>query len=398
MIKGKHIVVGVTGGIAAYKTAMLVSLLKKKGADVHVCMTANACRFITPLTFETLSANRVVTDTFSRETPYEVEHVALAKLADLIVIAPATANIIAKAANGIADDFLSTLLLAARGKVMFAPAMNTAMLHHAAVQRNMMQLREDGCLMVAPGSGMLACGDIGDGRMAEPQEICEAIEAALAPKDLEGIRLMVTAGPTRERLDDVRYLSNRSTGKMGYAIARAAVNRGAHVTLISGPTALEAPAGVEVRSVESAQQMYTACMEVFPQVDIAVKAAAVADYTPASYQPGKIKKGEDMKLSLVRTQDILQNLGAKKQRQILVGFAAEAADLEQNALAKLQRKHLDMIAANDISRADIGFGSDENLVTLFFADGTKKVLQKAEKEQIADGILDEALHLLQRKA
>ena len=209
---------------------------------------------------------------------------------------------------------------------------------------------------------------------------------------------MVTAGPTRERLDDVRYLSNRSTGKMGYAIARAAVNRGAHVTLISGPTALEAPAGVEVRSVESAQQMYTACMEVFPQVDIAVKAAAVADYTPASYQPGKIKKGEDMKLSLVRTQDILQNLGAKKQKQILVGFAAEAADLEQNALAKLQRKHLDMIAANDISRADIGFGSDENLVTLFFADGTKKVLQKAEKEQIADGILDEALHLLQRKA
>lgn len=398
MIKGKHIVVGVTGGIAAYKAAMLVSLLKKKGADVHVCMTANACRFITPLTFETLSANRVVTDTFSRETPYEVEHVALAKLADLIVIAPATANIIAKAANGIADDFLSTLLLAARGKVMFAPAMNTAMLHHAAVQRNMMQLREDGCLMAAPGSGMLACGDIGDGRMAEPQEICEAIEAALAPKDLEGIRLMVTAGPTRERLDDVRYLSNRSTGKMGYAIARAAVNRGAHVTLISGPTALEAPAGVEVRSVESAQQMYTACMEVFPQVDIAVKAAAVADYTPASYQPGKIKKGEDMKLSLVRTQDILQNLGAKKQKQILVGFAAEAADLEQNALAKLQRKHLDMIAANDISRADIGFGSDENLVTLFFADGTKKVLQKAEKEQIADGILDEALHLLQRKA
>ena len=398
MIKGKHIVVGVTGGIAAYKAAMLVSLLKKKGADVHVCMTANACRFITPLTFETLSANRVVTDTFSREAPYEVEHVALAKLADLIVIAPATANIIAKAANGIADDFLSTLLLAARGKVMFAPAMNTAMLHHAAVQRNMMQLREDGCLMVAPGSGMLACGDIGDGRMAEPQEICEAIEAALAPKDLEGIRLMVTAGPTRERLDDVRYLSNRSTGKMGYAIARAAVNRGAHVTLISGPTALEAPAGVEVRSVESAQQMYTACMEVFPQVDIAVKAAAVADYTPASYQPGKIKKGEDMKLSLVRTQDILQNLGAKKQKQILVGFAAEAADLEQNALAKLQRKHLDMIAANDISRADIGFGSDENLVTLFFADGTKKVLQKAEKEQIADGILDEALHLLQRKA
>lgn len=397
MIKGKHIVVGVTGGIAAYKAAMLVSLLRKKGADVHVCMTENACHFITPLTFETLSANRVVTDTFSRETPYEVEHVALAKLADLIVVAPATANILAKAANGIADDFLSTLLLAARGKVMFAPAMNTAMLHHAAVQRNIAQLRVDGCLIVAPGSGMLACGDIGDGRMAEPQEICEAVEAALTPKDLEGVRLMVTAGPTRERLDDVRYLSNRSTGKMGYAIAKAAARRGAQVTLVSGPTALEAPAGVELRKVESAQQMYAACMEIFPQVDIAVKAAAVADYTPAAYHPGKIKKSDDMQLALVRTRDILQSLGEKKQKQILVGFAAEAAELERNAQDKLQRKHLDMIAANDISRSDIGFGSDENLVTLFFADGTKKVLQKAEKEQIADGILDEALSLLQKR-
>lgn len=397
MIKGKHIVVGVTGGIAAYKAAMLVSLLRKKGADVHVCMTENACHFITPLTFETLSANRVVTDTFSRETPYEVEHVALAKLADLIVVAPATANILAKAANGIADDFLSTLLLAARGKVMFAPAMNTAMLHHAAVQRNIAQLRVDGCLIVAPGTGMLACGDIGDGRMAEPQEICEAVEAALTPKDLEGVRLMVTAGPTRERLDDVRYLSNRSTGKMGYAIAKAAARRGAQVTLVSGPTALEAPAGVELRKVESAQQMYAACMETFPQVDIAVKAAAVADYTPAAYHPGKIKKSDDMQLPLVRTRDILQSLGEKKQKQILVGFAAEAAELERNAQDKLQRKHLDMIAANDISRSDIGFGSDENLVTLFFADGTKKVLQKAEKEQIADGILDEALSLLQKR-
>lgn len=397
MIKGKHIVVGVTGGIAAYKAAMLVSLLRKKGADVHVCMTENACHFITPLTFETLSANRVVTDTFSRETPYEVEHVALAKLADLIVVAPATANILAKAANGIADDFLSTLLLAARGKVMFAPAMNTAMLHHAAVQRNIAQLRVDGCLIVAPGSGMLACGDIGDGRMAEPQEICEAVEAALTPKDLEGVRLMVTAGPTRERLDDVRYLSNRSTGKMGYAIAKVAARRGAQVTLVSGPTALEVPAGVELRKVESAQQMYAACMEIFPQVDIAVKAAAVADYTPAAYHPGKIKKSDDMQLPLVRTRDILQSLGEKKQKQILVGFAAEAAELERNAQDKLQRKHLDMIAANDISRSDIGFGSDENLVTLFFADGTKKVLQKAEKEQIADGILDEALSLLQKR-
>lgn len=397
MIKGKHIAVGVTGGIAAYKAAMLVSLLKKKGADVHVCMTKNACQFITPLTFETLSGNRVVTDTFSRETPYEVDHVSLAKLADLIVVAPATANILAKAANGIADDFLSTLLLAARGKVLFAPAMNTAMLHHAATQRNIARLQEDGCLMVAPGSGMLACGDVGDGRMAEPQEICDAIEAALTQKDLQGLRLMVTAGPTRERIDDVRYLSNRSTGKMGYAIAKRAAVRGAEVTLISGPVSLEAPKGVEVRKVESAQQMYEACMEVFPRVDVAIKAAAVADYVPQQYRTGKMKKGEGMMLALDRTQDILQSLGERKQQQILVGFAAEAEDLEQNALGKLQRKHLDMIAANDISRSDIGFGSDDNSVSLFFADGEKKRLHKADKEQIADGILDEVIRLYKKK-
>jgi len=397
MIKGKHIVVGVTGGIAAYKAAMLVSLLKKKGADVHVCMTKNACQFISPLTFETLSSNRVVTDTFSREAPYEVDHVSLAKLADLVVVAPATANILGKAANGIADDFLSTLLLAARSKVLFAPAMNTAMLHHAAVQRNIEQLRNDGCLFVAPGSGMLACGDIGDGRMAEPAEICDAIEDVLTEKDLADVRIMVTAGPTKERIDDVRYLTNRSTGKMGYAIAEQAARRGAKVTLISGTSALPVPGGVEVRYIESAQQMYEVCTEVFPQTDIAIKAAAVADYTPAVYQPGKMKKGEDMQLQLVRTQDILQELGRQKQHQVLVGFAAEAADLEKNAVGKLQRKNLDMIAANDISRTDIGFGSNENLVTLFFADGSKKVLDKADKHLIANGILDEAAAIYRMK-
>ncbi len=398
MIKGKNIVVGVTGGIAAYKSAMLVSLLVKMGANVRVCMSEHACRFVSPLTFETLSSYRVVTDTFSREAPYEVEHVALAKWADLIVVAPATANILGKAANGIADDFLSTLLLAARARVMFAPAMNTAMLHHAAVQRNIARLSEDGCLFIKPGSGVLACGDIGDGRMAEPQEIAEAIQAALTPKDLAGILLMVTAGPTRQRIDDVRFLSNRSTGKMGYAIAKMAARRGAEVTLISGPTSLNVPYGVKLRCVESAQEMYNACTEVFSQTDIAIKAAAVADYTPAVYRQGKIKKGEDLRLELIRTQDILQSLGdEKKPGQVLVGFAAEAADLEQNAKAKIMRKNLDFISANDISRADIGFGSDQNLITLFFADGTKKILDKASKEEIADRILDEAKTIWQQK-
>lgn len=393
MIEGKHIVIGVTGGIAAYKAAALVSLLKKRGADVHVCMTKNAQQFVSPLTFETLSVNRVVTDTFSREAPFEVEHVSLAKLADLIVVAPATANILAKAAQGLADDFLSTLLLAARSPVLFAPAMNTAMLHHPAVQRNLAQLRADGCLFAAPGTGMLACGDVGDGRMAEPEEIAEAIEAALTPKDMQGVRLLVTAGPTRERLDDVRFLSNRSTGKMGYAIAAAAAARGAEVTLVSGPVALQPPAGVHCVPVESAQQMFEACRDAFPGVDIAVKAAAVADYTPAQYQAGKIKKSGDMQLELRRTQDILQTLGAQKAGQVLIGFAAEAADLEQNAMGKLQRKNLDFIAANDISRSDIGFGSEQNLVTLFFADGSKKTLEKAEKRQVAHAILDEAMRI-----
>ena len=245
---------------------------------------------------------------------------------------------------------------------------------------------------------MLACGDVGDGRMAEPEEIADAIEAALTPKDMQGVRLLVTAGPTRERLDDVRFLSNRSTGKMGYAIAAAAAARGAEVTLISGPVTLPPPFGVRCVSVESAQQMFEACWDAFPGVDIAVKAAAVADYTPAHYQAGKIKKSGDMLLELRRTRDILQTLGAKKTAaQVLVGFAAEAADLEQNAMGKLQRKNLDFIAANDISRSDIGFGSEQNLVTLFFADGSKKTLEKAEKRQVAHALLDEAMRIYQAR-
>lgn len=390
MIKGKHIVVGVTGGIAAYKAAALVSGLKKAGAEVRVCMTENACQFVAPLTFETLSAAPVVTDTFTRERPYEVEHVSLGKWADMIVVAPATANIIAKAAQGIADDFLSTLLLAARAEVMFAPAMNTAMLHHPATEANMQTLGARGIYFIAPGTGMLACGDMGDGRMAEPEEIIAAIKHYFTAKnDFAGKRILVTAGPTRERIDDVRFLSNRSSGKMGYEMARAAARRGAEVTLISGPVDLVAPAGVTVVPVESAQEMYEACMARFDEMDIVIKAAAVADYTPEKKLDGKMKKAEDFSLSLIRTADILRDMGEKKTHQILVGFAAETADLEKYAQEKVVKKNLDMIAANDVSRQDIGFGADENQMILYLKDGTKIELEKTTKAGIANRILDE---------
>ena len=397
MMKNKHIALCVTGGIAAYKAATLTSMLKKAGAHVHVCMTKNACEFIAPLTFETLSTNRVITDTFSREVPYEVDHVSLAKQADLVVVAPATANIIGKAANGIADDFISTLLLAAQSKVVFAPAMNTAMLHHPAVQENMQKLAGRGCAFISSQAGMLACGDVGDGRMAEPEEIFAYLERALSTKkDMQGVRVLVTAGPTREKIDDVRYLTNRSSGKMGYAVAEAAAERGAQVTLVSGAS-LPAPEHVQVIPVVSAQDMYAACMQALPEVDLVVKAAAVADYTPKHKLSGKMKKGGDLALELVRTPDILKAIGQQKQGQVLVGFAAEAADLEKNALAKIKSKNLDLIAANDISRSDIGFGSENNAMTLYFADGSRKELPLAPKKEIADLILSEAMALMQKR-
>ncbi len=397
MIKGRHIALGVSGGIAAYKAAMLTSMLKKAGAKVHVCMTQNACRFVSPLTFETLSAQRVITDTFSREVPYEVGHVSLAKQAELVVVAPATANIIGKAAQGIADDFLSTLLLAATCKIAYAPAMNTAMLRHPAVQENLATLQARGQDIITPGSGLLACGDIGDGRMAEPEEIFAYIEHFFTwERDMEGVRVLVTAGPTREWIDDVRYLTNRSSGKMGYAVARAAAQRGARVTLVSG-AALPAPEGVRLVPIESAQEMYEACMAALPEVDLVVKAAAVADYTPARTISGKMKKAGDFSLDLVRTRDILEAMGRQKKGQVLVGFAAEAAELEKNALGKIKRKNLDMIAANDISRSDIGFGSEENAVTLYFADGGKRELPLAPKSEIAHALLTEAMRLVTKK-
>ncbi len=397
--RDKHIVIGVTGSIAAYKAAALVSRLKKEGADVHVCMTGNACRFVAPLTFETLSQNRVVTDTFSREDPYQVEHVSLGKLADLVVVAPASADILGKAAGGIADDFLSSLLLAARCKVVFAPAMNTAMLHKQVVQDNIAKLKNYGCAFLSPGTGRLACGDLGDGRMAEPEEIAAWIGSFFADaRDMAGLKLLVTAGPTREKIDDVRYITNRSSGKMGYAIASEAASRGADVTLVSGARGLQAPEGVRIVPVESAADMFSACMDVFDGVDMVVKAAAVADYKPKAVRGGKMKKDADFALELVRTQDILQCMGERKKNQVLVGFAAEAADLQKNALDKLHRKNLDLIAANDISGKDIGFGSDENAVTLYFADGRVQTLARANKSDIAKGMLDAALAVYHSRA
>ena len=394
-IKGRRIVVAICGGIAAYKAAALVSRLTQAGAEVRCAMTEHACQFITPLTFETLSHNRVITDTFNRETPFEVDHIAINKWAEAIVVAPATANIIGKAAGGIGDDFVSTMLLAATCPVCYAPAMNTAMYDNPVVRRNMETLREMGCFFLEPGAGKLACGDVGRGRMSEPEEIAEYLDRLLcAPRDMEGLKTVVTAGPTIERIDDVRFLSNRSSGKMGYAIAKAAMRRGAEVTLITGRTGITPPAGVKVVPVESAAEMYDAAIEAFDACDLMIKAAAVADYTPRVKIDGKLKKGGDMAVDLVRTRDILKELGQRKKGQVLVGFAAEAADLEQNAKKKLAEKNLDMIAANDISRGDIGFGADENSLTLYFADGRKVQLEKAAKEDIADSLLDEIVRLV----
>ncbi|MBR4079557.1 MAG: bifunctional phosphopantothenoylcysteine decarboxylase/phosphopantothenate--cysteine ligase CoaBC [Christensenellaceae bacterium] len=392
-MKNKHIVLVITGGIAAYKSAYLASALAKAGADVHVVMTKNACEFITPLTFETLTKNAVTTDTFDRSTPFEVTHVSLAQKADLILVAPASANFIGKAAAGIADDFASTLLLAATCPIVFSPAMNTAMFENAIVQRNIQTLKNHGMLFIEPAEGRLACKDFGKGRMPEPEELFAYVEKFFSrKKDLIGKKLLITAGPTVERIDDVRYLTNRSSGKMGYAIAQAALDRGADVTLVSGPVHIEPPKGARVVNIESAAQMRNAVFASLNQADIIIKAAAVADFTPKAKFNGKIKKGgEGMQLDLVRTEDILLSLGKEKGNKILVGFAAEAADLLENAQSKLERKNVDMICANDISRNDIGFGGNENAITMLFKDGRRENIDKCSKAEAADRILDAIL-------
>ena len=390
-LTGKHIVLGITGGIAAYKSAEIVSRLRHLGADVHVIMTKNATEFITPLTLRTLAANPVVTDTFAEPEEWNVEHVALAKLADIFVIAPATANILAKMANGIADDMLSTTVLATKAPVLAAPAMNTGMWTAKATQHNVSVLKERGVLFSGPASGMLACGDEGAGRMSEPAEIVQKIQEILTrEKDFEGKKLLVTAGSTRERLDPVRFLTNDSSGKMGFAIAEAARDRGAEVTLVKGSTTAPVPGGVTVIEIESARDLLDVMKKEAPKQDIVIQAAAVADYRPAVYAKTKIKKkdGEPMVIELTENPDIAKTIGAKKKaNQFFVGFAAETDHVAAHAQEKLVRKNLDMIVANDVTKPGAGFNSDTNIVTLITKD-VAEALPIMSKRGVADAILD----------
>lgn len=393
MLTGKRIVVGVTGGIAAYKACDLVSRLRKRGAQVRVVLTEHACQFVQPLSFETLSGNPAYTDSFDRK--YEIEHVALAKWADLLLIAPATANCMAKMACGIADDLLSTTCLAVRCPVLVAPAMNSAMWRNPATQANLALLRSRGMRFVGPEAGHLACGDDDVGRMSEPEQIAEAVEAILNPlRDLEGLNVLVTAGPTVERIDPVRYITNRSTGKMGYALAEAARDRGANVTLVSGPTQLTAPQGVELVKIESSAQLCAAVLERGDQADVVIQAAAPADFRPKNVAERKIKKtGESMTLELEATTDIAAELGRRKMpEQILVAFAAETNDVMDNARGKLIKKNADLIVANDVSRSDAGFGVDTNVITLITA-GDVRALEKMSKRAAADAILSRVREL-----
>ncbi len=390
-LEGKCVVLGITGGIAAYKMASVASALRKSGANVHVVMTENATRFITPLTFETLTNNRCVVDTFARDFQYDVAHVSLAKAADLILIAPATANVIAKLAHGIADDMLTTLVLAARCPKLIAPAMNTAMLENPVTQDNLSALRRYGFSIIEPASGMLACQDIGKGKLPEPEVLLDHIAKLIArEKSLAGVRVTVTAGPTQEALDPVRYLTNHSTGRMGYAIAREAMLRGAEVRLISGPVSLPPVPFVRMIPVTTAADMLSAVQNALPQTDILIKAAAVADYRPAVCAEDKIKKqAGDLALPLQRTADVLGWVTENRHPGLFVcGFSMETQNMEENAMEKLRKKHLDMIVANNLKTPGAGFAVETNVVTILTADGIKP-LPLMGKDAVAGCLLDE---------
>lgn len=389
MLRGKHIVLGVTGSIAAYKIASLASMLKKKKADVTVIMTRNATNFINPITFESLTGNKCLVDTFDRNFQYSVEHVALAKLADVVMVAPASANVLAKAAHGLADDMLTTTLLACECPKLFAPAMNTRMYRNPIVQDNIKTLQNYGMEVITPATGYLACGDTGEGKMPEPEFLLECIVKALQPDDMQGIKVLVTAGATREKIDPVRYITNHSTGKMGYAIARAAMMRGADVTLVTGRTELTPPPGVHTVKVVSAADMADAVKARAEEQDIIIKAAAVADYRPKHSADEKIKKKDgDLTLELERTEDILGYLGEHKRKgQFLCGFSMETENMIENSRKKLEKKHLDLIAANNLKQAGAGFGTDTNIVTLL-SENDMTELPLMSKEEVADALLD----------
>ena len=392
MLQGKTVLLGVTGGIAAYKAAALASALVKQHCCVEVIMTAHATEFITPLTFEELTGNRTMVDTFDRNFVHQVEHVSLARRTDLVLVAPATANVCAKLAHGLADDMLTTTVLACKCPKLIAPAMNTNMLENPVPQDNLDILRRYGWEVIQPASGRLACGDVGAGKLPEPEQLLQHILRRLAlPHDLEGKRVLVTAGPTQEALDPVRYLTNHSTGKMGYALARMAMLRGAEVTLVSGPTAIDPPPFVEVVPVVSAADMFEAVAERSPHADWLFKSAPVADYTPAEYSGDKVKKqAGDMSIPLTRTRDILQYLGDhRRPGQFICGFSMETRDLLENSRAKLEKKHVDMICANNLKVAGAGFGVDTNVITLITAGGAEE-LPLMSKEEAANRILDAA--------
>lgn len=398
-IQGKTVVLGVTGSIAAYKAADLVSRLRKQGAEVYVIMTEHACQLITPLTMETMSGHPVVSDMFARVKNWEVEHISLAKRADVFAVVPATANFIGKAAYGIADDMLTTTFLATKAPVLIAPAMNTNMYENPVVQENIDKLRARGVQFVEPASGHLACGDSGKGKLAEVSDIVQAIADAATEKDCSGLSILVTAGPTREALDPVRFLSNHSTGKMGYALAARAQARGAKVTLVSGPTMLTPPQGVAFVPITSACDMRDAVISRLPEQDMVIKAAAVGDYRPAEQAQDKIKKkAEDITLTLVKNPDILAEIGQKKRpNQTVCGFAMETRDLIENAREKLQKKHCDLMVANNLKTQGAGFAHDTNVVTLLYPDGHTEAIDLMRKEVLADLVLNRLLALHQAK-
>ena len=394
MLKDKNILLGVTGGIAAYKIANLASMLKKQGANVKVIMTENASQFITPMTFETLTAQKVYTDTFDRNFEFKVDHIELGKWADVFLIAPATANVIGKLANGIADDMLTTTALAMRCPIVVSPAMNTTMFENKVVKHNIMKLRTYGMDIILPASGHLACGDTGAGKMPEPEMLLEYIKRAVYnKKDLVGKKVCVSAGPTREAIDPVRYISNNSTGKMGVEIAKMAAYRGAKVSLIMGPSNVFVPDFINRIDIKSAEDMYEEIMKISDSQDIIIKAAAVADYTPANYSDEKIKKKDgDLSIELSRTKDILKELGERKEnnpkKQFICGFSMETENMEENSKNKLAKKNADMIVANNVKVEGAGFGTDTNVVTIFTKDNEIR-LDKLSKLEVAEKIFDE---------
>lgn len=387
----KCVVIGVTGGIAVYKALDVISALRKKDIEVYVIMTESASKFVNPLTFQSISQNMVVTDMFAEPKAWEIQHISLAQKADLMLIAPATANVIGKISNGIADDMLSTTVMATKAKVLIAPAMNTNMYQNQIVQNNISKLKDFGYKFIEPASGRLACGDIGIGKLADVNTIVERVIEELEDKeqDLLGKKVLVSAGPTIAPIDPVRYITNRSTGKMGYAIAKEARDRGAEVILVSGPTNLEPPKNVKIINIKTNEEMKKEILQNFKWADIVIKSAAVADYKPKEYSKEKIKKGEgDLNICLTRDNDILKFLGEIKTHQVLVGFAAESNNVLENAERKLKNKNLDFIVANDITSSDTGFGSEDNKVVILSKNNEKLELEKMSKKEVASNIFD----------